>query len=996
MQRHSRTLSAFLLAVAAVIVTASAAYAGGPTGPVAPEGPLTDAAALPSTGTLLAAAFETAGYHAQATVLSDLKELLDSLGALVYLGVLMSAIITVALLGNYRAARWILVGPAMFYFAIHPSEGRPAGVEWQFGAFQDTQKDLDRVLAGVQDVSIDGPVARFFHLYNVLISDVYQHLIGIVTDNNIRSQMKFMARQRIMDDLMAVHPDNPGLVALAQFTFAHCHSELGSARLIAMANRDARGRFRNDPQYHGAVADYCHNFSRPNKSFPPGPWQNYVTENFELPPNAPYTRQEFLQRLRDNNMSVSCSQLWFWLMRGATREIREYIRIASNRDIEPYAFRLDPSIPEEILRDIERKITERESQDGVVRQPRVTVDPCPDPLLTAAEARDLERIFASFLIRKVLTEDPRGQMIDQLYDGSGIRLDQRGYLDMLDPGNADRIGRRQRAHEMAVSQQYEAFFLAMTVPYVQGIILYALAAIYPFFALMLILPGQAGAFMTWLALWAWAKSWDVGWALVMVADDVLWELMPHSSYYELTGAGSNVSGQGTYDTPVTVLEGVFSGDHSYTLATYWVLISLMMTGVPLLTAHAIIGSKRAMGGVLIDGLRAFGERLGGAAADWTAINNIQNNEMLRRDFLVRENLSRFDNLLNELDRATQGDALEREFGFRRGEMDTLMDRTGLAATRGGIYLEGLGRQASHAIGNLPNRVASGIDSVLGTSLAGEESPAPDMGDLQARLGRVNEVEGEVARRRRFVNSVWNNVSALPGDVSSGLERFIEGSWQERGRMLRELTDFSNDGPILSRFKLNDGSAQAAIEDRVWSGLHRTLKESFDERTGEELIRYLREIENMRARAEYWRGAAELQAYGGLVMTIAGFGLGAGPLGFGGILMLDSANSSNSIAIDMERRVNEHRVALLSAAMDYSLFDSGNSKEWFFFEQLRAYNSLRGEHWTNLGIPTGAPSDLEARIIGIQNEARRLHGEGLGNILWHARRSLRLEDPSRGS
>lgn len=967
------------------LVFAQVPGVGGP----APQGPLSDAAALPSTGTLLAAAFETAGYHAQATVLSDLKELLDSLGALIYLGVLISAIFTVALLGNYRSARWILVGPAMFYFAIYPTSDRPAGVEWQFGAFQDTQKDLDRVLAGVQDVEIEGPVARMFHLYNALISDVYQHLIGIVTDHNIRSQMKFMARQRIMDDLMAVNPDNPGLAALAQFTFAHCHSEIGSARLIAMGNRDTRSRFKNDPQYHGAVADYCTNFNKPNKSFPPGPWQSYVTENFELPPNAPYTREEFLNQLRDNNMSVSCSQLWFWLMRGAVREIREYIRISQNMSLEPYAFRIDASIPDEVLRDIEQKITRRESQDGVVRQPRVTVDPCPDPLLTAAEARDLERIFASYLIRKVMAEDARGQMIDQLYDGSGIRMDQRGYIDMLDPGNADRIGRRKKAHEMAESQQYEAFFIAMLIPYVQGIILYALAATYPFFALMLILPGQAGAFLAWMALWAWAKSWDVGWALVMVADDILWELLPHSSYYELTGAGSNVVAQGNFDTPVTVLEGVFFGDHSYTLASYWVLISLMMTGVPLLTAHAIIGTKRAMAGILIDGIRAFGEKLGGSAADWTAVENIQNDELLRRDMFVRENMMRLDKLLEGFDKASGGqDALERRFGHRRGEMDTLLDRVGLKMEQGAIGAERLGRQLTSGISNLANDAASGIDSVLGTSLAGPAAAAPDMSDLDQRAAQVSQLQSEVGNRTRLVNNVWNRAENAPATVGRFIDEFTQSSWNHRGEMLTNLADISDSGPLMQSLKLFDENQRDITERREFDQLRETLNHSFDARTGAEILTYLREIDRLQQRAELWRGAAEIEGWAGLALTATGLGSGAALAG--GFLTLSAANGTNATAIDMERAANSHRIGLIQSAMEYSIFDTQLSKEWMFFEQLRAYHSLRGEHWTNMFSAFERPAALEVRITSIRQEAQALEGLGLGSNLWHLRRAGGLD------
>ena len=1028
---------ALLLGAWVVALDPTVLYAQ-PTDPgdLPPEAPISNAASLPAVGTLLAAALESAGYQAQAAVLRDLKQLLDDLGALIYLGVIMSAVITAALLGQYRTTLWLLVGPPIFFFAIAPTSGTPGGVEWRFGVFDDNQRDVQRVLAGTEGVRVDGPVSNLFHQYNALISDLYQELIRIITSNSIRPQMIFMARQRVMEDLMAITPDSPGISALAAFTFAHCHSEIASARLIAIGNRDTRQAFKRDPQYAGAVANYCENWERPNKSFPPGPWQSYVVQNFEMPPNSPYTRDEFLTRLRDPNVSVSCAQLWYWLVQGSIREVREYVRTSLNRNIDPNATRFDPGVRGDVLTQVTAQLTQRQSADGVVRQPRVTQDPCPSALNTASDASDLERIFASYLIRKAMTEDPRGQLIDQIYDGSGMRLDQGGYVDMLDPGNADRIGRRQRAHEMAVGQQYEAFYIAMTIPYIQGVILYALAATYPFFALMLILPGQAGAFFSWMSLWAWAKSWDVGWALVMMADDVLWELLPHSSYYELsvttTPAGTpGIQGNGEFDTPVTVLEGVFHGDHSYTLASYWVLLSLMMTGVPLLTAQAVMGTKKAMAGMLIDGLRGLGEKLGGSAADWTATQNLLHLDRQRSDILVRKNLQDLDKLMARINKESGLDSLEKEYGHRRGEWGTAIDRSAVKLAELGEYIDGArrfyGEKFDDAVAasknginsgvNVASNVADGLNSRavgarnsaaglanrFNSMLGGDpnywdsnvvplnlkanlptdfKAKAADYSDLGEKVAEYQKLNEEVAGRKRIVNQVINRFESL---FFQEVDRFKDASNSDRALMLANLVVLS---PVLgtgaNRFLIKDGSQHEEIERSIMRGLEKKADEVFINEKNPELNKYRQEIERLREKAYYWQGAAEIEATVGVVVIAAGCYFAQPQVVYAGIALESLAVAHNSVGIDLERAVNRHTANFVAKSMEIHMYENYQTKEWYFFEQLRAYNSLRGEYWTVPSIPMGQPGSVDDFISGLQREANAVQGEAWGTALWHVK------------
>src|SRR5262249_44820712 len=158
---------------------------------------------------------------------------------------------------------------------------------------------------------------------------------------------------------------------------------------------------------------------------------------------------------------------------------------------------------------------------------------------------------------------------------------------------------------------------------------FVLAAVYPFFAILAIVPGRAGAFFMWMAMWAWLKSWDIGWAFVMIVDQVLWTLMPHTAYYRMVPSGT---GFRIETDPVTVFEAAFAGDYAYNLTTYYLLLSGVITAVPVVTAHALLGSKKAVAGILINGVKTIAQPFSKAASDWLASEHAHENDSYREKY----------------------------------------------------------------------------------------------------------------------------------------------------------------------------------------------------------------------------------------------------------------------------------------------------------------------------------------------------------------------------
>ncbi len=71
----------------------------------------------------------------------------------------------------------------------------------------------------------------------------------------------------------------------------------------------------------------------------------------------------------------------------------------------------------------------------------------------------------------------------------------------------------------------EFYQWAMMMPHMQGILLYYLSIGYPFACLLLILPGMHKSLFTWMSFWAWAKMWDLGFAMVMALERSVWAML---------------------------------------------------------------------------------------------------------------------------------------------------------------------------------------------------------------------------------------------------------------------------------------------------------------------------------------------------------------------------------------------------------------------------------------------------------------------------------------
>ena len=134
-----------------------------------------DLASGVKTGTLAAAALETAGTALQSDFLNLVaNDSFQLLAGLLYLIAIVTAVITVAIGGSYKWTRYLIIGPALFFFLTEVRTDSD-GSSWAFGNVEYSEDARDVALRGVNGFGENGSsqnqsrVSFVFQTWNVLM-----------------------------------------------------------------------------------------------------------------------------------------------------------------------------------------------------------------------------------------------------------------------------------------------------------------------------------------------------------------------------------------------------------------------------------------------------------------------------------------------------------------------------------------------------------------------------------------------------------------------------------------------------------------------------------------------------------------------------------------------------------------------------------------------------------------------------------------------------------
>jgi len=502
-----------------------------------------------SVGSQIGASMETAGHHAQALLLDQFGGPVGmKIGGLLYLIGIIGALITISSGGSYRFGIWLLLGPPLFFFLVNvrsPSEG----ADWRFGTRLHAQSEVQKGVRGLFDTDI-GKVSLFFKGWNALVSTIVQGLVEVVGVTDGSSDLDFLNKSERYFSVYATKTIDPKLSGFINVTLINrCADYIGNRKKLADPTLEESlkaGARKIDAEHGGrnVVVNLSENTWL-------GDWFQAVGLTEEVGKKTTFT----------------CPELWDLSVKAFKKlEARKIVELLANSNLPP-------------------GLTQKEAMDRLLVKFGMTtgneaVISEQNAAGTAPGGNAQDDLRLTTLINELSVRLLFNEMAK--LDPNLAALDMNEHQEAVRQGG-ERLGedtsRALRMLQGSDEYQYKGELLigALTLPYIQGCVLYFLAVAFPFFALAMLVPGRHTAFMLWMGLWLWAKLWDFGFAVVMMIDNMLYALMPH---------GSPMTDEAIKD-PGVALRTLMQVDPTYSAATYYNIVACCLLSIPFVTGFLV-------------------------------------------------------------------------------------------------------------------------------------------------------------------------------------------------------------------------------------------------------------------------------------------------------------------------------------------------------------------------------------------------------------------------
>ena len=612
-----------------------------------------------SSGFLVSAALETAGHAMQDAVLDFFAEgFVSRFAPLLYIISGIGAIIIAGIGGNYKFGLWFLFAPGIFYFMVF-SRVESRGAQWKFGVREYPQIQVQAATEGVRpEQNRVGDVSWFFATWDSVVSHAVETTVGLMRLDVRNVDLSFISRTERYNSLLNMEVQNDDLRLFLRLTLiSDCREYLGMMRDLYSwgqrigANNNVGGSFRRD-QVEPFLRD--NPVRGDNEIVQLALAQGWLVQKSEGDDGGVewtpvtyetqkevYTCEELWQSslgaLKDHAHDLYKAVIARSIPEGMSqkdvdsaiaRKIRvndEAIRSAQERlkeeGLKPYQTKKSKlerhvenlketeEVDEELVAELEERI--RELDDIINHKERHTFG----NIELSEEAKVLVFLneVAVRMLFRVMKEDGddlanslqwefKDHPVPWFYTNNG--------KDPEWSKPADHVRLTHTAHEYEGKGTY--LNMVLSIPYMQGVTLYFLAVMFPFFAFSLLLPGKHHAFLLWMGLWLWVKTWDIGIAVVMILDELLYNLMPH---------GPPVTDEIAND-PAEAIKTILEVDPSYSVNTYFTILATLITAVPIVSGVLV---KRGGGEIVhavSQGFNNFSGRIGFAILQFhTAMMN---------------------------------------------------------------------------------------------------------------------------------------------------------------------------------------------------------------------------------------------------------------------------------------------------------------------------------------------------------------------------------------
>lgn len=514
--------------------------------------------------TWAAAALETQGYVIQSMVIDAVNtgEGQQLAGLLYLLGIIV-AVGMIAIGGEYKFGRYLLVGPPLFFF-LTQVRSQTDGTEWRFA---DRIYDKSKVLEVLRDLpSTDTiKVSTFFHTWNLLVSDIVQSLIEALNLTERGNDINFIGKvERYMNYLMRMGEIDPKLAFFLEVALINrCVDYYMMLRDLESPYIDDVTKQAIRQRLEQRVREPAINFDQEDHI----DLRRWAREGYGIELSGTYT----------------CDQLWetaITMMRPHIESLLDLLE-AKGRPEE-----LDVERIREMLQHKFR--VEVEHASGKIR------------VLNPELVRIVNELIARRLFNHMMMRAPALHGFDTNRFGATFRLG--GEQQVAETARA--IGELQSTEMW----QFKGDLLvgALALPYFQGLCLFLLASSFPFFAMMLVVPGRHGAILLWMGLWVWVKSWDFGMAVVMMIDNMLYAMFPRGP-----GVTNEVLAQ-----PGRAWHAVLTIDPTFSANTYYNIIATCLFAVPVVTAVFVKKGGGELMDAVTNGMTRYSTNVAGSLANY--------------------------------------------------------------------------------------------------------------------------------------------------------------------------------------------------------------------------------------------------------------------------------------------------------------------------------------------------------------------------------------------
>ncbi len=595
---------------------------------------------MASAGTLVGAALQTAGQFYQSYAIDSLLGPLRNLPVVVFVIAVVASLAAFVFLGQLRGWLAFVIGPVLF-MAIMMSRSQVPNVEWIYGTKPQDPGVVTETVNGLVGETLYRPyISSLFYGYDKVVSGFVRQTVSALHQVRTSSEMSMIVRQQLLGFMMSPEITDPGLSELLHLSL------LGECRTMVQAGQEmadprvpkaercewakgyreiaARTAFHLTPNAAKYVATLWVDANALATAVVVDP-VSVELGKIEAQLSAPTPTASYTCPLNGSGAAGPDPDLAPNLAIAAVRQ-----NVAVRNNILAQVGGATNGMPRtsstvEALADyyqnrddqIKQRISELSSESytchgiwnivyaSLIYEAVMTTETVQneaterglDKAKLVAElsafngVTGMQQLMRAIARRTLRLEFAQGSTSALIGEYARRGTDVNGIEINSNNTYAAQIRRDQK--DSVWLGQASLIQTAYMLPYYQGLLLFLLSLAFPFFAMLLFVPSKFQGFLIWFALWFWAKSWDIGYAIIAMLDDILYSL------FVVRMDSGYVTSRTTLDLDFSMAVSALRDlDPTFDVATYYSIMSVCLLAVPIVTAQFVVSGAFGIASII--------------------------------------------------------------------------------------------------------------------------------------------------------------------------------------------------------------------------------------------------------------------------------------------------------------------------------------------------------------------------------------------------------------